>query len=99
MITSFESISSEDKVRIETTQDLIVGFLRLSHDIMSLHGEDKQTDAILAAGFIGAITELGKLAPNFLKTVSVLLIEQTLQDEFGQDAFDAFMERPVKYDA
>jgi hypothetical protein len=74
-IPDFNSLSAEDKARVETVEELTMGLLRMSSDMLSLHGEDNRTDVILMAAFAGAINEINRVSPNFSKGVTTLLSE------------------------
>ena len=76
-IPDFNSLSAEDKARVETVEELTAGLVRLSSDMLHLHGEDEKSDVILMAAFAGAIQEINRVSPAFSTRVGILLKEMS----------------------
>lgn len=49
----------EDRVRIECVADLKDELLRVTNEIIKMHGADPDMDMVLAAAYYGAIIDIG----------------------------------------
>lgn len=69
------TIEYEDQVRYETIEDLSLGLVRLTMDMLELHGPDPENDAIIVASFNRALQDIGTIYPQVPLTVSIMVQE------------------------
>lgn len=65
----------DDQIRADTILDLATGLIRVTADIMTLHGSDPDNTAIVAAAFKMALTQIGTIYPEIPLTVATMVKE------------------------
>ena len=63
----------DDQLRAETIVDLSDGLIRLTADILTLHGPDPTNHAIIAAAFKMALMKIGTIYPEIPLTVATMV--------------------------
>lgn len=69
------NISYEDQMRAETIIEMSNGLVRLTVDMLELHGPDPTNHAIVAAAFKMALQKIGQVYPEVPLTVSIMVKE------------------------
>lgn len=69
------TISYEDQMRADTILELSDGLVRLTVDMLELHGPDPSNHAIVAAAFKMALCKIGTVYPEVPLTVSIMVKE------------------------
>lgn len=65
----------DDQIRAETIVDLSTGLIRITADILTLHGPDPQNIAIVSAAFKMALMKIGTIYPEIPLTVATMVKE------------------------
>lgn len=69
------TISYEDQMRADTILELSTGLVRLTTDMLELHGPDPSNSAIVAAAFKMALDKIGTVYREVPLTVSIMVKE------------------------
>lgn len=72
--------SYNDVVVIETIVDLCDALVKVTDDMMSLHGKDPDSFAIICSGYLMAIKEIAKSNPVVVPVMQQMILEMGSDD-------------------